>query len=159
MRLIANLPGRCCFFAPDVLYYAQMDRSELINLEVIAVYLDGARDALRSAQYNLAGDFYGVAANRAYYAFFYAATALLLTLDLTRGKHSGVMAAFREYFVKPGDFSVQDSHAYGEAFELRNVTDYEMLGKADETQARAVVENAARFVEHCETYLVTKGYL
>ena len=136
-----------------------MERPEPINREAIRIYLDGARDALRSAQYNLDGDFYGVAVNRAYYAFFYVATALLLTLDVTRSKHSGVMAAFRERFVKPGIFSVQDSHAYGEAFELRNVTDYEMLGGADEGQAHTVVENATRFVEHCEAYLITKGYL
>jgi len=136
-----------------------MSELEPINQEAVLVYLDGARDALRSAQYNLDGDFYGVAINRAYYAFFYAATALLLTLDLTRSKHSAVLAAFRERFVKPGIFPVQDSHAYGEAFELRNVTDYEMLGQADEVQAHTVVENARRFVERCETYLATKGYL
>lgn len=58
-----------------------MDEPELINREAVLVYLDGVREALRSAQYNLDGDFYGVAVNRAYYAFFYAATALLLTLD------------------------------------------------------------------------------
>jgi uncharacterized protein (UPF0332 family) len=136
-----------------------MSELEPINQEAVLVYLDGARDALRSAQYNLDGDFYGVAVNRAYYAFFYAATALLLTLDLTRSKHSAVLAAFREHFVKPGIFPVQDSHAYGEAFELRNVTDYEMLGQADEVQAHTVVENARCFVERCETYLATKGYL
>ena len=43
---------------------------------------------LEGAQYNLNGDFYGIAV----YAFFYAATALLLTLDLTRSKHSSVLA-------------------------------------------------------------------
>jgi len=136
-----------------------MDDSGLTNREAVLIYLDGARRALQSAQYNLDGDFYGVAINRAYYAFFYAATALLLTLDITRGKHSGVMAAFREHFVKPGTFPVQDSRAYGEAFELRNVTDYEMLGTADRIQAQTTVENADRFVERCETHLTTKGYL
>lgn len=55
----------------------------------------------------------------------YAATALLLTLDLTRSKHSGVMSTFREHFVKPGIFSGQDSDAYGVAFQLRNTTDYQ----------------------------------
>jgi uncharacterized protein (UPF0332 family) len=136
-----------------------MNESALVNQQAVLVYLDGARDALRSAQFNLDGGFYGVAVNRAYYAFFYAATALLLTLDLTRSKHSGVLAAFREHFVKPGSFSVHDSRAYGEALELRNVTDYEMLGKVDEDQAHTVVDNANRFVAHCETYLTTKGYL
>lgn len=136
-----------------------MAEPEFINREVVTIYIDGARKALQGAQYNLDGDFYGIAVNRAYYAFFYAATALLLTLDLTRSRHSGVMAAFRQYFVKPGTFSVQDSYAYGEAFELRNVTDYEMLGKVDEAQAHTVVKNANRFVEHCEAYLTTKGCL
>ena len=45
------------------------------------------------------------------------------------------------------------------SLELRNVTDYEMLGKVDEGQAHTVVDNAKRFVAHCETYLTTKGYL
>jgi len=48
--------------------YVAMDESEPTNREAVIVYLDGARDALRSAQYNLDGDFYGVAVNRAYSA-------------------------------------------------------------------------------------------
>jgi uncharacterized protein (UPF0332 family) len=136
-----------------------MDEPEIINRQAVLLYLDGARNALHGAQYNLDGSFYGVAVNRAYYTFFYAATALLLTLDITRSKHAGVMAAFREYFVKPGTFPIQDSRAYGEAFELRNVTDYEMLGEVDSVRAHDVAENASRFVERCETYLATKGYL
>jgi len=136
-----------------------MDESDFGSSEAVLIYIDGARDALRSAQYNFDGEFYGVAVNRAYYVFFYAATALLLTLDIVRSKHSGVLAAFREHFVKSDAFPVQDSHAYGEAFELRNVTDYEMLGKADRNLASAVVESASQFVDHCEAFLTTKGYL
>ena len=136
-----------------------MNEFEDTSREAVLIYLDGAREALQSAQYNLDGSFYGVAVNRAYYAFFYAATALLLTLGITRSKHSGVLAAFREHFVRPGKFPVQDSHAYGEAFELRNVTDYEMLGQADSDQAHDIVEKANRFVERCETYLAAERYL
>ncbi len=136
-----------------------MTSSEPVNREAVLVYFDGAQEALRNAQYNLDGDFYGTAVNRAYYAFFYTATALLLTLDLTRSKHSGVLSAFREHFVKPGIVSAQDSDAYGVAFQLRNTTDYQMAGTADQTDAHAVVENARRFVEHCEAYLTREGYL
>ena len=135
-----------------------MDEPEAVAREAIAVYMEGARDALESAQYNLDGGFFGVAVNRAYYAFFYAATGLLLTLSMTRNKHAGVLAAFREHFVKPGIFPVADSYAYGEAFELRNVTDYEMLGHAAEAQARSAVENARRFVERSARYLLEQGY-
>ncbi len=136
-----------------------MDESDAINREAVLLYLRGARRALRSARYNFDGTFYGVTVNRAYYAFLYAATALLLTKDLTRSRHSGVLAAFRRYFVREAIFPVQDSNAYGEAFELRNVADYEMLGTADKAQARTVMENAARFVEDCESYLSGRGYL
>ena len=136
-----------------------MANSDLINKEAVLVYFEGARDALQSAQFNLDHGYNGVAINRAYYAFFYAATAMPMVLDLTRSKHSGVLAAFREQFVKTGLFAVEDSRAYGEAFELRNTTDYEMLGKADELEARTVVENAGRFITRCESYVTKKGYL
>ena len=136
-----------------------MNEPDTINAEAVRIYLDGARNALHGARHNLDGDFYGVAVNRAYYVFFYAATALLLTLDITRSRHTGVLAAFREHFVKTGIFPIEDSHAYGEAFELRNVTDYEMLGQADSVQAHAAIESAERFIEHCEAYLMTEGYL
>jgi hypothetical protein len=43
-----------------------MSQSELINKEAIRLYLDGAWEAIRSAQFNLDGGFYGVAVNRAY---------------------------------------------------------------------------------------------
>jgi uncharacterized protein (UPF0332 family) len=136
-----------------------MSTPESVNRESVLLYFDGAREALGHAQFNLDGSIYGVAVNRAYYAFFYAATALLLTIDLARSRHSGVMSAFREHFVRSGIFSVEDSDAYGKAFQLRNVTDYRMVGKADEADARTVVENASRFVKNCETYLSGKGYL
>lgn len=136
-----------------------MGSSEPVNREAVRLYLEGAKSAIRSAHYNLDGGFHGVAVNRAYYAFFYVATALLLTEDVSRRKHSGVLAAFREHFVKSSRFPIQHSYDYGEAFELRNVTDYEMLGKASEMQARAVVENAERLIERCVAYLGAEGYL
>ena len=33
------------------------------------------------------------------------------------------------------------------------------MGRADEAQAQALVESAVGFVEHCENYLTSKGYL
>lgn len=67
-----------------------------------ALYIEHARQMLEVAAYNLANDFYGSAINRAYYAIFYAANALLATRGLSRSKHSGVVAAFRQHFIRPG---------------------------------------------------------
>jgi len=85
-----------------VLFYNRVD--EKLNRDTALVYLDGAREALQSARYNLRWRYYGVAVNRAYYAFFYAARRFLLTMDITRSKHAGVLAAFREYLSGPAIF-------------------------------------------------------
>lgn len=66
------------------------------------LYIKNAHVMLEVAALNLSEDFYGSAVNRAYYAIFYAANALLVTQGLARSKHSGVIAAFRERFVKTG---------------------------------------------------------
>ncbi len=67
----------------------------------VALYVENAQQMLKVAAHNLADGFYGSAVNRAYYAIFYAANALLATQGITRSKHSGVIAAFRQYFVRP----------------------------------------------------------
>jgi len=79
----------------------------------VNLYIDHADEMLRVAAHNLAQGFYSTAVNRAYYAIFYAANALLATQGLSRGKHSGVIAAFRQYFVKPGLIEVEYSRTYG----------------------------------------------
>jgi len=42
------------------------------------------------------------AISRAYYAAFYLAQAALATKDISRSKHSGVIAAFGSYLTKKG---------------------------------------------------------
>jgi uncharacterized protein (UPF0332 family) len=60
--------------------------------------VEHAQQMLKVAEHNLADGFCESAVNRAYYAIFYAANALLATKGISRSKHSGVIAAFREHF-------------------------------------------------------------
>jgi len=71
----------------------------VIRKQVIR-YLARARQALAAGELALAHDDYITTINRAYYATFYAANAILSTQGLERSKHSGVIAAFRQQFVK-----------------------------------------------------------
>jgi len=64
------------------------------------------------------------AANRIYYAFFYAVTALLLTQNLSSSRHSGVIALFNRHFVKPGLISVDMGKFYSRIFDNRLESDY-----------------------------------
>ena len=65
------------------------------------------RKAFRSlitARRNIDEDDYDFGSSRAYYAAFYAVQAAILTKNMSFSKHSGVISAFNQHFVKTGLF-------------------------------------------------------
>ena len=127
--------------------------------QTVATYLQAAHQALAGSQHNLNADFYGIAVNRAYYAVFYAANALLITKGLTRSKHSGTVSAFRQFFVKPGLIEPEYSDIYGSLMDDRHVSDYDMGTAIESQRAETDVQDAHRFVERIETYLRREKWL
>ena len=119
----------------------------------IAVYIENAREMLEVATHNMADGFYGSAINRAYYAIFYAANALLRTEGIVRSKHSGVITAFRQCFVKPGLVEVTYSDIYGRVMEDRHVSDYDVETLIEPDRARTDLDDAHRFVDWIEQHL------
>ena len=91
-----------------------------------------------------AGD-YDFAISRAYYAMFYVARALLLTRDVRRSKHSGVLAAFGSEFVRSSELPAELFALLRDGFEDRGESEYG-LATISEDQARAGIEGAHRFV-------------
>ncbi len=124
----------------------------------ISKYLARARQALDTGQLVLQHEDYITAVNRAYYAIFYAANALLATKGLERSKHSGVIAAFRQHFVKAGIIDPELSDFYGEAMDGRHAGDYQLAELNYET-ARQNLEQAKRFVARIERVLAEQGML
>jgi uncharacterized protein (UPF0332 family) len=124
-----------------------MDGSE------VQPYLDRARQDLLAAESNLGQAFHGVAVTRAYYAMFYAASALLASKGISRSKHSGVHAAFSEHFVKPGLIETEYAKMLGHAFDSRLDSDYDVLFTAERALAEGILHDARRFVERVERYL------
>jgi len=117
-----------------------------------------AEQALNTAQVNLnVGDFRATV-NRAYYAIFYAASAMLLTKGLERRKHSGVISAFREHFVKAGLLEMEYSNVYGETLVIREDADYAFEIPIDLDMAETALRQARRFVQRMYEYLVEKGF-
>lgn len=131
---------------------------ERTNTELVKLHMEAAREALSAGQYTLDGGFSGVAVTRGYYACFYAASALLLSRGITRSKHSGVLSAFRQHFIKPGIIEPEYSDMYGEAFDARHIADYDMVGTLEPAEAQKTFANARRFVARVEAYLSEVGY-
>ena len=119
----------------------------------ISLYVDHAREMLDASAHNIAGGFYGSGVNRAYYAVFYAANALLLTRGILRSKHSGVIAAFRQHFVRPGLIESEYGDIYGRVMDDRHLSDYDVEVSIDPERAQADLADARRFVERVERYL------
>ena len=130
-----------------------------IVLREVSLYMQHADDALKVARLDLDNDFYSAAINRAYYAIFYAANALLATRKLARSKHSGVLAAFRQHFIKPGLLPVELSEIYGQVMEDRHEGDYEILNALDKEDAVIDIRQAQHFVEEVSRWLQGGGWL
>lgn len=125
----------------------------------IDLYIQQAYQMLDVAKHNVQDSFYGSAINRAYYAIFYAASALLRTKQLIRGKHSAVIAGFRQHFVKTGQIEAEYSDIYGRVMENRHTSDYEIELPINAQVATGDVKDAQHFVERIATYLREEGWL
>lgn len=97
--------------------------------------------------------------NRAYYAMFYAALALLQTIGQTPAKHAGVMALIDREFVHPGHLPKQFSKDFHWVFEARQAGDYRVLGAISPERARKALEAARSFLDGTRAYLTKTGWL
>jgi len=124
----------------------------------IRLYLERAWEMLDVAGLNLSEGYLDSAINRAYYAIYYAANALLVTEGLGRSKHSAVIASFRERFVKPGIIDVEYSRIYGRVMDDRHTSDYEVEVQVETRVAEKDMTDARLFVERIEGYLRQEGW-
>jgi uncharacterized protein (UPF0332 family) len=123
----------------------------------LQLYLNRAHHDLQATQINIEQGFFDVAVTRAYYAMFYAASALLASEDISRSKHSGVHAAFGEYFVKTGLIEDEYAKMLGQAFDSRLDSDYDVAFTAGRTLAEEVSRDAQRFVDRVEQFFRQVG--
>jgi uncharacterized protein (UPF0332 family) len=91
------------------------------------------------------GHLYG-AANRVYYACFYAAVALLLTKNMSSSKHSGIASLFNLHFVKAGTVSVDMGKFYARIFDNRLECDYGELVELSKEQLQQDLITAEEFI-------------
>jgi uncharacterized protein (UPF0332 family) len=87
--------------------------------------LEKADLALDDAAFLTDAGKYGLAANRLYYALYYAASALLLSKDIVTKRHSGLMSQIHLNFVKTGILSPDEGALLKVMFSLRHEDDYE----------------------------------
>ena len=123
------------------------------------LYMENAQEMLDIADENFGNKRYRSACNRAYYAMFYAASALVYSKGKSYGKHSAVLAAFRQYFIKTGEFDKKWSDDYEFIMDSRHTADYDLYDFLEKEDVVKVIAKAKEFVEEVKKWLQKQDLL
>ncbi|MDE6578839.1 MAG: HEPN domain-containing protein [Muribaculaceae bacterium] len=111
------------------------DLDEKSRNEMIVYRLEKCDEALKEADYLIAGGFYSTAVNRLYYACYYAIAALLLKNYITAQTHAGVKSMLSLHFVRTGKLNVNIAKDFFRLFDLRHNNDYDDFSFCDKETA------------------------
>lgn len=114
--------------------------------EIVRYWWGRALESLDASRRELAAGAYVFAMNRAYYALFYAVSALLLEGGHRFKKHSGVRAAFNREIIKTGRLEKTHGNLYNEIFDDRQAGDYIEFTKFDAPYVQEKIAACERFL-------------
>ena len=121
--------------------------------KLVQLLLEKSRKSLAAASLLAKDGFSEAAISRAYYAAFYLAQAALATKDLSRSKHSGVIAAFGEHLTKKKVLPEALHKTLLGLYESRVTSDYSVEDIPSAEETRDVLNAAHEFVVSVERYL------
>jgi uncharacterized protein (UPF0332 family) len=125
---------------------------------IIAIRVDKCREDMATAREDMERSRYRAAVARAYYAVFHLTGAALLTIRVERAKHSGIEAAFSEFFIKPGRIEPEYGEIYRRLRRFREDQEYsDDFEQLDASRTEEILSDAERFVARLEHYLHQVG--
>lgn len=90
---------------------------------------------------------WSLAANRLYYALYYAATALLINDGHITRTHSGMISLVSFHYVQNGKLSKDEGKLLKRIFDLRQESDYDDFIDADETDITTYLPMVSTLVD------------
>jgi uncharacterized protein len=131
-----------------------MKEDEIASL--VGYRLEQAETALEDGKFLLEGGRSSQSiVDRAYYAMFYSALALLQKIGKIPSKYIGVISLFDTEFALKGIFPRELSRDFHKAFELRQVSDYKTFTPISREKAQEALNSAVHFVNTVKEYLRT----
>jgi uncharacterized protein (UPF0332 family) len=120
---------------------------------VVKYRLERANKTLAEAVSNAENSCWHAAANRLYYACFYAVCALLIKNEHTTRTHQGVFSKLGEHFVSTGLISIEQNKFYRRVLELRQTGDYDDFVEFSENEILPLIEPAEQFIKTIENII------
>ena len=93
--------------------------------DIVSYRIENAIRTIGEIENLVALKYYNTAANRLYYACYYAVCALLITNKLNTKSHDGVKQMFSLHFIKTGVLPKHYSAIYATLFKQRLAGDYD----------------------------------
>ena len=119
-----------------------------IERDAIVKYrIERANEALREAEYNFAGKFYNLTANRLYYACFYACQALLIKNGISPNSHQGVFRMISLHFVNTQKLDRNDALMVKTFFKMRQSGDYDDMFDWTKEELEPLIPEAKKLIE------------
>jgi uncharacterized protein (UPF0332 family) len=125
--------------------------------EEVRLYLKRAHRDLSAAKDNLDLGYAHIAVSRAYYAMFYAVSALLAIQGIYHTRHEKLQAVFHENYVKTGKIEPAFYEMIVNVFKARLQSDYKVKRNMDGETAAAALGTAKRFVGEVERVLKARN--
>lgn len=116
------------------------------RIEIVRYRIECAENTLSEIENLFALKYYNNAANRMYYACYYAVSALLIANGITTKSHDGVMQMFGLHFIRTGIFPAYYGKYYSQLFNERQTGDYEDLFNHDEVSTAELYPKAKELV-------------
>jgi len=120
---------------------------------VVKYRIERANKTFLEAVSNVKNCCWHTAANRLYYACFYAACALLISRGHQTRTHNGVFKLIGEHFVFTGLISIEQNKYYRRILELRQKGDYDDFIEFTEEDIIPLIEPAQKFIKDIENLI------
>ena len=127
-----------------------MGLSEEERKSVIEYRLKKAKETFAEVLILIENKLWRVAANRLYYACFYAANALLIKDAHQTHTHNGVKNLLSLYYFKENKIDKSLIKMYGNLFNMRQRGDYEDWVVIEESDVIPFLEPAEKFIAEIE---------
>jgi len=115
--------------------------------------LDRAKEEYDTAQLLFDNNKLKASNNRAYYAIYYALTAVLCLESMAFKKHKDTIAYFNKNYVHGGKFPGDIGRKIAKSVKIRHVSDYDEFYIASREEAENQISTANEVINMIEAYL------
>lgn len=117
---------------------------------IVEYRCESAHSTLDDAVYLFNDGRLNAAANRLYYACYYAVEALLISDGIQASTHQGVKSMFGAHYVVKGMIDVRWSKYFSAVLNLRKTADYDFFVKYEREELEPLLNQATEFISTIE---------